>query len=376
MKNYGMDPKELFCMMVLFELGSAILFGLGADVKQDAWIAVFIGLIGGIFIYILYTALYKFSDNLTLTKFLRSLLGKYIGWTLGVIYVIYFIYIASRVLRDFVTLLNLAAYENSSYLMMAIAIMLCVMYASYQGLEVFGRFSVITFFLVMTSLSLIIILQISNGLFEMKNLQPVLEDGIGPVLKTALPTLVTVPYGELIVLLMILPQVQSSIKLKKVGIYAILLGGGILLLFTIMNIGVLGQDGLSRSSFPLLTSVARINIANFIQRIEFVVLFLLVLLGFIKIFVFTYCAILGSSDLFRMKKNTLIYPITFLVILSSVFIATTHSEHINEGLKLVPYYLHLPLQLYIPLLLLIVAWVKKRKIKSFKKPYSDEKQNV
>ncbi|MGW8264489.1 spore gernimation protein KB, partial [Bacillus sp. LR--39] len=41
------------------------------------------------------------------------------------------------------------------------------------------------------------------------------------------------------------------------------------------------------------------------------------------------------------------------------------SEHLNEGLNVVPLYIHLPFQLLFPLFLFIVAvWKKKRREKS------------
>ncbi|MFY0758785.1 GerAB/ArcD/ProY family transporter [Metabacillus dongyingensis] len=361
MKKYKIGSNELFCMMVLFELGSALLFGLGADAKQDAWIAVLLGMIAGMIVFLVYASLYKFSDNKSLIALLRAAFGRYIGWIIGWLYVSYFIYFASRVLRDFVDLLRLAAYDKTTFFTLAIGMVLCVMYASYKGIEVFARFSLITFFLVIVSLAVIIILQFSSGIVQFQNLQPVLEEGMMPVLKAAFPALVAVPYGELIVFLMIFPYVQQSSKIRKNGINAILLGGGILLLFTILNLSILGADVFSRSSFPLLTSVGLINIANFIQRIESIVIFLMVLLGLVKIFFFTYGAILGTSELFQIRKNALIYPISFLILLSSAIIANSFSEHIKEGFVLTPIYFHLPMAIFIPIILLIVAWIKNKK---------------
>jgi spore germination protein KB len=361
MKNYTIDSKQLFCMMVLFELGSALLFGLGADAKQDAWIAVLLGMLAGIIVFLVYTSLYKFSNNKSLITLLRAAFGRYIGWIIGWIYVIYFIYFASRVLRDFVDLLRLAAYDRTTFLTLAIGMVLCVMYASYKGIEVFARFTLITFFLVLVSLAGIIILQFSSGNVQFQNLQPVLEDGMMPVLKAAFPALVVIPYGELIVFLMLFPYVQQSSKIRKIGVNSIILGGGILLLFTILNLSILGADVYSRSSFPLLTSVGLINIANFVQRIESILIFLMVLLGFVKIFLFAYGAILGTSELFQIRKNALIYPITFLILLSSVIISSSFSEHIKEGFTLAPTYFHLPMAIFIPVILLIVVWIKNKK---------------
>jgi spore germination protein KB len=47
-------PIQLFTLMVLFELGSAVVVGLGLEAKQDAWLAILFGMMGGIVLFSLY----------------------------------------------------------------------------------------------------------------------------------------------------------------------------------------------------------------------------------------------------------------------------------------------------------------------------------
>ncbi|WHZ05211.1 hypothetical protein QNH48_11585 [Neobacillus sp. YX16] len=44
----------------------------------------------------------------------------------------------------------------------------------------------------------------------------------------------------------------------------------------------------------------------------------------------------------------------------SVIIAPSYIEHIYEGVKLVPYILHIPMQIVIPTIVLIIALVKQK----------------
>lgn len=360
MKQEAIDKKELFSLLVLFELGSALLFSLGADAKQHAWLAVLLGMISGFGIIYFYIELARRTEYQPLTQVLRIYFGKYIGWIVGFTYVIYFIYIASRVLRDFTSLLQLAAYEGTSFLTITVLMMFCIMYALYLGIEVFARFTILIFYIITSFLSVIVILQIISGQINFQNIQPIFEGGIVPILKATYPLLITVPYGELIVFLMIFPLLNTKGDLLRTGLYSVGVAGGILVLFTLLNLLILGQDVFMRSTFPLLTSVSYINVANFIQRLESIVIVLMVLIGFIKIHLFTYGATLACSDLFQFPKNKLIYPVTFFVVISSVFIATSQSDHIQEGLKLVPYYLHLPFQFVIPIILFFLAMLKKK----------------
>lgn len=47
MEKAKISLYQLFVLILLFELGSAILVPLAIDAKQDAWLAILSGLIGG-----------------------------------------------------------------------------------------------------------------------------------------------------------------------------------------------------------------------------------------------------------------------------------------------------------------------------------------
>src|SRR4051812_36118320 len=104
---------QLFVLVVLFEMGSAILLGIGAHVKQDAWIAILFGLAGGIIVFFIYYRLYMYYPDLPLTSYLQKILGKWFGRIIGLLYIVYFIYLASRVLRDFGELLTTTIYNST-----------------------------------------------------------------------------------------------------------------------------------------------------------------------------------------------------------------------------------------------------------------------
>ena len=60
---------------------------------------------------------------------------------------------------------------------------------------------------------------------DLNNLQPVLEAGIMPVLKTTLTQTLYIPFGEAVVFAMILPYLNQSKKGKRTGIYALVFSG-------------------------------------------------------------------------------------------------------------------------------------------------------
>ncbi|PAE42494.1 spore germination protein [Bacillus sp. 7884-1] len=52
------------------------------------------------------------------------------------------------------------------------------------------------------------------------------------------------------------------------------------------------------------------------------------------------------------------YSVGGIILLTSIMIAPSYQSHLDEGLQIVPYMLHIPLQIVIPLLLLFTVLIK------------------
>lgn len=60
-------------MMFLFELGSAVVVSFGIGAKKDAWIAILLGVCGGIALFFIYYPVFRQYPDLPLP----DILGKY-----------------------------------------------------------------------------------------------------------------------------------------------------------------------------------------------------------------------------------------------------------------------------------------------------------
>lgn len=361
MSKMQINGFQLFCTMVLFMFGTAIFLDLGSGAKQDAWIVPLISPIIGLLLFIVYLQLHKRYPQLTFTEYARKIWGKYIGSIIGYLYIIYFIYIASRVLRDFEELVISSVYNKTSIITIGICMMFVLIYTVNFGIEVFTRAACICFFVAVFTLVIIDILYIIGDLIHLDNVRPILAEGWKPVIKEIIPLNITVPYGELVIFSMIFPYLNKQTNLLKVGSMAVVFVGLFLTLNTLLLICILGTDVLSRSAFPALTAVSYINIAGFIQRIDTFIILLVVILAFIKIAAFFLCAVIGMNNLFKLKPNLIsTYFAGSIIFLSSILIAPGYQSHLDEGLKIVPYLLHVPFQIVIPLLLLLTAFIRGR----------------
>ncbi|MDR7246351.1 GerAB/ArcD/ProY family transporter, partial [Priestia megaterium] len=54
MEKAKISSSQLFILMVLFELGSALLVPLAIDAKQDAWLAILLGMVFSFVLLLVY----------------------------------------------------------------------------------------------------------------------------------------------------------------------------------------------------------------------------------------------------------------------------------------------------------------------------------
>jgi spore germination protein KB len=358
MSNVKIDGYQLFCLIVLFLFGTTIFLDIGSGAKQDAWIVTLISPFAGLILFSIYFQLYKRFPTLPLTEYVKKIWGKFLGSIISYFYIIYFIYIASRVLRDIEEILINSAYYKTSITVVGICMMFTLIYTVNFGFEVFARVACICFLLIGLTLLIINLMFIITDLIHFENIKPILAEGWKPIVKE-LPLNVTVPYGELITLSMIFPYMNKQTKIYKTGMMAVLFTGIYLTLNILLLICILGTDVLSRSAFPALKAASFIDIAGFIQRLDSFVIILIVFLGFIKVSMFFFCAVIGMNTLFKIKPSALsTYSVGGIILLSSIMIAPSYQTHLDEGLKIVPYMLHIPLQIVIPLLLLLTVLIK------------------
>ncbi|WP_088013527.1 GerAB/ArcD/ProY family transporter [Gottfriedia acidiceleris] len=353
-RKLNISGFQFFCMIFMFGVGASPPVEIYTRAKQDGWISLLIGLIAACLIFAVYIKLYSLFPEQPLTKYIQIILGKYVGKILALVYILYFLYVAARALRDFEDLLTITLYNASSLISIGLIMMLLIMYAISKGLETFARSCEFIFIMIMFLVFIFIGFEIIANLIKIDNLRPVLENGWKPIFK-AFPISLTVPFGEILTFTMIMPHLSKQNLAIKVGIPALLFSGLILTLFAVLNTAILGPSVIERTTYPLLTAVSYINIADFIQRLDTFIVVIAVCNSFVKITIYFYCAVSGAAELFNIKKtDQLVYPIGIITIVTSLWVASNFLEHHKEGIDLVPYLLHIPLQIIIPISLLLI----------------------
>ncbi|MCM3788980.1 spore germination protein [Domibacillus indicus] len=363
MEKAKISSIQFFLLLFMFELGTAVVVSQGTEAKKDSWLSILLGLSTGLILFLVYYRLFRYYPSLPLTAYARKIFGTYIGWIVGLMYTVFFLYISARNVREFSEVLITATMPEIPLLVVIILFVLTMCYVLYLGIEVFARTAeILGIFLILVGIigNLFVYL---TGTVDLNNLKPVLEYGWKPVLETTFypPLVVVFPFGEAFVFAMLFPYLNRVKAVKKVGIASLIVSGLILSYMAALNIAVLGVSEVERSPFPLLATVGKINFLEFIQRLDALVVMTLLITVFFKAGIYLYASVIGMVDLFRLKNHQqMILPAGLILVFLSVAIAEDFAEHSEEGFTTFISYFSAPLLIILPFVMLIIAFIRHR----------------
>lgn len=89
------------------------------------------------------------------------------------------------------------------------------------------------------------------------------------------------------------------------------------------------------------------NVLNFLQRLDAIAISVLIICVFFKITIFFYAAVIGATDIFKIKKRGYVIGILSLIILgNSILMVNNTVQHLDIGLRFFPIYILTPCKLY------------------------------
>ncbi len=164
------------------------------------------------------------------------------------------------------TFLNIHAMPSTPMVALNILMGMIIVMGVRLGLETIARSAeilIVVFFV----LFLILVVFISPEI-KFENIQPVYEAGTKKIVQSSLNFVVTSSVNA-VILLMIFPAFINKTKQgKKSFLIGNLIGGIVIIIITFLSVAVLGAANTTRQMFPGYELAKRINIGDFVQRIE------------------------------------------------------------------------------------------------------------
>lgn len=359
MEKAKIDQLQFFALAALNIIGPAVVAAMWTKAQQDSWLTILLGMLFSLPLIPLYVSFLHRYPTLPLTGYTRKILGKPLGTLLAYLYIAYFLYGAARNLRDLSDLLILSTMENLPLLVTMLLMMLVLMYVLYLGIEVLARLGEIYLVGIMLFGFVGVLLMFFSGLVSFDNLRPMVEEGWMSVLKFSFPY-EFIPFAEMIVFTMVLPYLNRPESAVKTGLWAIIFSGIVFSFMAALTTATLGPDLAERATFPLLTMINLVNVADIFQNMEILSVFILVHGVFFRIALYFYGALIGLADLAKMPKNQLVFPVGIAIMLLGWILADSLTEQLEAGSKVISY-IHLPFTTLIPLLLWILSLLRHRK---------------
>ena len=359
--------KQLFSLIILFQIGSTTMFSLGIAAKEDAWITIIVAMFAGFILLWIYTEIQKNYPEKNFTEIIIILLGKPLGIPLVFLYALYFIHISTLNLNEFCNLVSWTYLTSTPLIVIMSFFMFFVLYALFCGFHVFAgigeiMINILLFFLLGTYILIIL-----TGNVNLSNLKPILANGITPVLKAAYPQVINFPFGEMVVFLMYWCYIDTKKKIRKVSFISLATSGITLVFSLIIYVSVLGVRGAERYTFPFLSVVKLINVGDFFKNLDAIGIINLIIGGYFKMTTFFYAGVLALNTLFKMKNEKLLIAIVGIFTLwASIATIPTFIFQKWLGQKITTPYIHVPFQIIFPTLLLIINWLKTKRNASYK----------
>lgn len=359
-ENWKISGRQFKILVILCFIGASILLTpstMAAEAKQDAWIAALIGLVFSLLLIWLYNSVSSYFPNMTLIEYTEKTLGKWIGKAVFTVFTLFMFFNCSTLVYIVGDFLTTQIMPETPIQFTNILFTVVIVLGTRYGLETFARTGeilypwVIGLFLILTFFLLPEI--------DVKNIQPVYEYGMKPILRG---TILYLSFSalSLIPLLMIFPTYVNNLKVaKKSFLSGTLIGGIIIFLIVTFSVLVLGHSITARNAFPSYILAKKISLADFLERIEAIIAVLWLITVFFKTILYFYGSVLGLAQILNLKdyrRITLPMGMILVVLSLVVYPNSTYMATWNTT-TWVP--VILTFGFFYPLVLLVISKIRK-----------------
>jgi spore germination protein KB len=324
------SENQAISLYILFIWGSTLVIGTGGAAKKSMWIAMILGAILTAILIFFYCKILSAYPQMTVFDINNEVFGSFIGRCLNSLYVFFAYTLGTLVLNNFSEFIGSVGLSDTPKPVAVLPIVMLTIWGVKAGIETLGRWS--EFFVVVLFVIIMIPTILGIPQMEPNNIRPILREDIGSIINGTF-TAFSFPFAESVIFLMVfscLPNKKSAYKVFYIGL---LISGVVLVVISLRNLLIIGSELLAKNYFPTYIVIARINVGDFVQRIEILNTVAFLIAGFIKICLCVLAASNGLATVFKFDSyKTLVTPIT-LTLFAASFIAY---ESIVETSQFVP----------------------------------------
>lgn len=316
------STKQLAVLILFVMFGDMLLVLppiVADEAKQDAWIAGLFGIFAGLLVAWLLFAFAKSIGPSGLVEQNRRKLGVWAGGCVTVLYLLYFLFNTSLMVRQTADFLTTQLFPETPLRAIGVLAIFVMVVGAKYGLETIARTGEVffpIFVILFAALLLMLVPQI-----EAEKLQPMMATSVPDMMRGTLLA-AAYPFCQLCVMLMVLPHVTGKRHLARDYGIAVALGG--LGNFAVILFSVLVLGGAMTAYFihPVYVLSQKISIGHFLERLEAVIAVNLILSTYMKMVLYFYAFLHGTAQLFGTGDyRRLAFPTGMILFGLALFIS-------------------------------------------------------
>jgi spore germination protein KB len=352
LKEEKISSFQAVMLFAALFLGSIIVLNPAASAGEDGWFSSLVGTFAGFLVFSIIAALAIIHPGKSLIGILIFCFGSRAGKIIGFIYVLYFVRLAGEISRNFCYYSNSVDLSETPILFILICYMLLVVFIVKIGLEVIGRLSEVLI-LVMVLIIAITLLSFFTD-FHPDAFLPMFKSGVVKPAVSGLNSAI-LPFGEGIVALTILPNLNDRKKTFKVTSLSVLVAGAIMFVVMTRDIMTLGVSVAARNVFPS-EKVYRLMLGiDVYPLLEISV----IITGVLKVSLVVYATAKSLAEIFSLKDfKIFVAPIAIYDMANAMSLHYSLFTQLYWPENIVPL-LDMPILLIMPIIMLAISLIKK-----------------
>ncbi|OXM85136.1 GerAB/ArcD/ProY family transporter [Paenibacillus rigui] len=309
----------IFATTIAFLIGS-----LGQNAQYDGWIVILSGAVTGTGLVSLFIAFARKRPGDYLGEYGREIIGKYPHLLIMLLFSLFNLHLSAYIIREFLDFFSQTYLRDTPQWAICLLFTFALFCLIQSGCSNLFRFAQGCFIFVG-------LLFLVKPLFFLESLDiEMLKAFITPHEAGIIwdeTYLITPWYGEMIIIIFILPELEKPMKSIKMLWLASAAGTYILLSEYMIMIGFFGPELSGVLTYPALELARFISLGDFLQNLDPFIVSVWILALFVKLSVIFYTGVLTFSQAFAIGNYKLVsLPLTAAVVGLSMVMAHNPSE--------------------------------------------------
>jgi spore germination protein KB len=355
--------------LLLMSVGSALVFPYtfmpiltAPPANQDAWIVLFVAIV---YIFLINAPLLFLMNRfrgMNANEMTETILGKFFGKVAAVIFAMFFAYCFTACMLITAIFINLYIFPETPTWALLLNMIVPVSYAAYKGAGTIGRLAIFIVPFIMLTIILFFILGL--GLMDLGTLQPVLADSTFLQLNEG-AFLTGVRYSEILIFLVFSFWLKQKSSINKT--YAAALGVFTVCFFLILlpTLTVLGVELGKHAWNPYFIYTRQVEGYDFIERVQSLNTLGWFPAALLKLMMYNFMSSYIFSGVVKAKSHKgFVIPISIIGFCLCMLPMLNKSSTVEllRSDKVFPF-LVLPVTLVMPVIIIIVYFIRRGKIR-------------